>query len=307
MKTALKQTEHDSIAAAMHIVALSAIARAKTWLPGELAFQGGTALHLAYGSLRYSEDLNFMAKSDAGLARIARSASAQIQSAMALMYPGSTVSVKARDADDGDGEPRNPRMFTFTFTPSADRLGSVKVRLEFWVSEYTDQYRTTAKTLAVPALRSLHVRLAPVRVYSALMQTGTLPEILVDKVLALACRDYPKPRDLFDLWLILGTSTTRPDDGEPWPAAIERHAQMYSSPPVEEFPQRLRDRAAYFATPAGRQSAITDLKRWLAGANLADEVIGTMVDHVLEKINGIADQINAELSAPRSTPGVERE
>ena len=123
MKTPLKQTEHDSIAAAMHIVALSAIARAKTWLPGELAFQGGTALHLAYGSPRYSEDLDFMAKSDAGLARIARSASAQIQSAMALMYPGSTVSVKARDADAG--EQRNPRMFTFTFTPSADRLGSV--------------------------------------------------------------------------------------------------------------------------------------------------------------------------------------
>ena len=304
MKTPLKQTEHDSIAAAMHIVALAAIARAKTWLPGELAFQGGTALHLAYGSPRYSEDLDFMAKSDAGLARIARSASAQIQSAMALMYPGSTVSVKARDADAG--EQRNPRMFTFTFTPSADRLGSVKVRLEFWVSEYTDRYRTTAKTLAVPALRSLDVRVAPARVYSALMQTGTLSEILVDKVLALACREYPKPRDIFDLWLILGTSTTRPDDGELWSAAIERHAQMYQSPPVKEFPQRLRDRAAWFATPEGRQSAITDLKRWLSGANLADEVIGTMIDHVLEKINGIADQINAEISVPRSKPGIKR-
>jgi len=150
------------------------------------------------------------------------------------------------------------------------------------------------------------ILVAPARVYSALLQTGTLSEILVDKVLALACRDYPKPRDIFDLWLILGTSTTRPEDGELWPAAIERHAQIYSSPPFEEFPQRLRDRAAWFATPEGRQSAITDLKRWLSGANLADAVIGTMIDHVLEKINGIADQINAEISAPRPKSSVER-
>ena len=52
MRTRLSSNEHNSIAAAMHIVALSAIARAKTWKPGELAFQGGTALHMAYGSDR---------------------------------------------------------------------------------------------------------------------------------------------------------------------------------------------------------------------------------------------------------------
>ena len=49
-----------------------------------------------------------------------------------------------------------------------------------------------------------------------------------------------------------------------------------------------------------------DLKRWLSGASLADAVIGTMIDHVLEKINGIADQINAEISVPRSKPGSKR-
>ena len=49
-----------------------------------------------------------------------------------------------------------------------------------------------------------------------------------------------------------------------------------------------------------------DLKRWLSGASLADAVIGTMIDHVLEKINGIADQINAEISVPRSKPGIKR-
>ena len=65
----------------------------------------------------------------------------------------------------------------------------MKVRLEFWVSKHTDRYRTAAKTLAVPVLRSLDKRVASARFYSALMQTVTLLEILVDKVLALACRD----------------------------------------------------------------------------------------------------------------------
>ena len=49
-----------------------------------------------------------------------------------------------------------------------------------------------------------------------------------------------------------------------------------------------------------------DLKRWLSGASLADAVIGTMIDRVLEKINGIADQINAEISVPRSKPAIKR-
>ena len=57
---------------------------------------------------------------------------------------------------------------------------------------------------------------------------------------------------------------------------------------------------------ARRPCTSIDLKRWSSEANLADEVIGTMIDHVLEKINKIADQINAEIRVPRSKPGSKR-
>jgi len=245
-KSPVNANEHNSIAAAMHILALSSISRAKSWAPGELAFQGGTALHLVYGSPRYSEDLDFVAKSDEGLDRFARNAAAHIQGGLAAAYPGSAVSVKGRD-DGQDGAPRNPRIYTYTFTPPADRLGSVKVRLEFWVTDHAHQYESQARPASIPPTRRLDVRLEQARNFSAVMLTGTEHEILVDKIHAMACREYPKPRDVFDLWYLVNKGFKGPKDGETWKTAIERHAFMYQMRPIEQFPELLRSRADHFS------------------------------------------------------------
>ncbi len=113
-----------------------------------------------------------------------------------------------KDRDSAGSAARNPRIFTFTFSPEASRIGGVKVRLEFWVSAQSPHYRTEPRTLLIPATRTLEVRLNPARAYSA----------------------------------------------------------------------------------------IADLQRWLHGANLADAVLGAMVDQTVQALHGIADQINADIS-----------
>lgn len=42
---------------ALHVATLDALLASRRWEPGELLFQGGTSLHLAHGSPRFSEDL----------------------------------------------------------------------------------------------------------------------------------------------------------------------------------------------------------------------------------------------------------
>ena len=41
---------------ALHVGTLDALMGSRRWEPGDLVFQGGTSLHLAYGSPRYSEN-----------------------------------------------------------------------------------------------------------------------------------------------------------------------------------------------------------------------------------------------------------
>ena len=188
-KIPIGPAEHASIAAAMQILALSAITRAKVWAPGELAIQGGTALHLAYGSPRYSEDLAFIIKSDAGLDRIARATATHIQGGLSAPYPGAVVSVKV--CNEAGMPPRNPRMYTFTMSPPLDRLGSVKVRLDFRVTDDAGHYLTEPKNAAIPGTSRLDIRLEQARNFNAVVLTGTQSEILIDKIHAMACRAIP--------------------------------------------------------------------------------------------------------------------
>ena len=45
---------------ALHVATWDASMAARRWEPGDLVFQGGTCLHLAHGSPRFSEDLDFL-------------------------------------------------------------------------------------------------------------------------------------------------------------------------------------------------------------------------------------------------------
>ena len=56
----LNPTESREIADTLHRLVLMELVEAGDWSCKNMAFQGGTSLHLVYDSPRFSEDLDFL-------------------------------------------------------------------------------------------------------------------------------------------------------------------------------------------------------------------------------------------------------
>lgn len=173
---------------ALHVAVLDALMTSRRWEPGEIAFQGGTSLHLVHGSPRFSEDLDFLVLDDVKLGAIEEGVKRRLEGTW-WIPPDMQVSVNAAKAD------RNPYVFDVTLS-GAGVIGSVRVKVELWRAPKV-------------ALAPLTVVLETVRVASgaaagaqAFVPSLDQHEIFVDKVFAVAARRYLKPRDVFDLyWL----------------------------------------------------------------------------------------------------------
>lgn len=185
----LSPSEAFDLRQTLHVATLQALMSSRRWTAGDLVFQGGTSLHLAHGSPRLSEDLDFLVKSSLKLNTIESAVLQRLQYNLALPE-GASVSVKP--AKDG----RNPHSF-MVVVGGENLIGGVHVKVELWKTE--DQ-----------ALGEVGVTVAPVRILNGanaglqtFVPTAELSEIYADKVFALAARSYLKPRDVFDLhWLI---------------------------------------------------------------------------------------------------------
>ena len=260
-------TWEESLAAAeaLQIALLDGISRARRWGKAELAFQGGTSLHLAYGSPRASEDLDFIVASDKGLDTIMNAALAHARAYVRqAVGPEAQLESKARAVDPTTGERRNPRIYTVSFRSPAF-LESVKVRVEFWVADpaaaagYDSEVR--AARLSPEARMRRPIELA---ISQAIIPTAQLAEIYVDKIHATAGRDYLKYRDVFDLWWLDQQGAAR--DGEELRVALENRRKLYpKGPDVDsEWANRLRERADAMLKPANIAAFSKDLDRWLA-------------------------------------------
>jgi hypothetical protein len=151
------------------------------WLEGPvgrvLVFRGGTALRLAYGSPRFSDDLDFSLLAPLAEDEFARAA----QAAASTAPQASLVEALAR------------RFTLFALyrirEPYLPYAFSVKVEVSLQ-SEAWDRGRDTA----------LRLLTSPVTPVSVLAQVATLERMWSDKQAALAGRR--QPRDLYDLWFI---------------------------------------------------------------------------------------------------------
>jgi predicted nucleotidyltransferase component of viral defense system len=163
---------------------LAALMDSRRWEPGDLAFQGGTCLHLAYGCPRFSEDLDFMVRGGLSLDALAGEVGRRLR--LPAGMPGD-LQVAVKRTPEG----RNPHVFTVS-VGGPEVVGSAKVKIEL---------RQTDGAL----MDSLQVRVSTVRAASGLqafVPVATLDEILADKVYALGARHRLKPRDVFDLsWM----------------------------------------------------------------------------------------------------------
>lgn len=180
-KRTLSAAEQQRLRSILQIATVQALMGSRRWEPGDIAFQGGTSLHLAHGSARYSEDLDFMVRGGLSLAGLSRAVQKHL-SLPADIPADLKVSVTA-----GKDE-KNPHSF-YVSLGGPDVLGSAKVKIELW--QTPDD-----------ALKSLQVVVSTIASSAgqAFVPTLSLAEIHADKVYALGARKRIKPRDVFDLW-----------------------------------------------------------------------------------------------------------
>ncbi|MHB1871738.1 MAG: nucleotidyl transferase AbiEii/AbiGii toxin family protein [Steroidobacteraceae bacterium] len=266
-KRHLTSAEAFELRQALHVATLDALMASRRWEPGDLVFRGGTSLHLAQGSPRYSEGLDFLVNSALNLQSIAKAVESRLEGASWLLPQGAKLVVsKAKDA-------RNPHTFVVAIG-GPDLIGAVRVKVELWRAPQS-------------ALNAVSTAVSPIRLASGaasglqtFVPTAERPAIYVDKVFALGARPYLKARDVFDLhWLVshgvAGVCTpeslrvrlaTYPDEtAAAWLAkAQERREELASSvAPVEE-----------------------DLKRWLPSSwPLTREAVQSMVRSAITSLD----------------------
>lgn len=276
-------------AGVMHLLAVQAISTYRHWAPGDLAFQGGTSLHLAYGSPRLSEDLDFIALHLFDMEDLARKTRQHVHAALLPQLPNCVVECRMGKAE------RNPHTFSLSLKDES-LPRTVMVKVEFYVSEWAYDYRAV--------LQSIRGQTAATQAYpgaQSIIPVATLSEILVDKVHAIACRQYVKARDWFDLWWISKQGVDRPEKGEAWLEAIDRHARMYGDS-ASAIADGLSTRIAEVDTAEVRRKMIADMAIWLPSFDEAyltqalDEAIA-----FAERIRGeIAVEVQAHADRPLS-------
>lgn len=224
---------------------LAALMDSRRWEPGDIAFQGGTSLHLAHGSARFSEDLDFMVRGGLSLAGLSK----QVQKKLRLPPDiPADLSVTVTQGKDQ----RNPHMFYVTLS-GPQVVGSAKVKVELWHAPGVAlaSLQLIISTVSSPAGQSF-------------VPTLTLGEIFADKVYALGARARIKPRDVFDLWWLCEKET-------PHLTAQALHTRLQIYPAASG--KAVDTAKAWLANAARRlqelraanaaQAISSDLQRWL--------------------------------------------
>jgi predicted nucleotidyltransferase component of viral defense system len=289
-KRVLSAPEQQLLRAVLQTATLAALMDARRWEPGDLAFQGGTSLHLAYGSARFSEDLDFLVRGGLSLAGLAK----QVQQKLRLPPDiAADLSVSVSPGKDA----RNPHMFYVTLG-GAQVVGSAKVKVELWQTQ-------------ADSLKSLALKVSTVKssVGQAFVPTLTLDEIFADKVYALGARARIKPRDVFDLWWLQDKAL---------PAltgqALQTRLAIYpvaSGQTLDTANAWLTSaslRLQELRSPQAAALLASDLKRWLPTYWLMnDEIAAGMLMVAINRLkNGMAlmQNLQSELAAADAGIGV---
>ena len=241
-KKTLSPQESFELTQALHVSVLDALMGSRRWEPKELVFQGGTSLHLAHGSPRFSEDLDFLVDSTLDLGSVSGSLQKRLEDVPWL--PNGTQ-LEVGKAKEG----KNPH--TFNVSIRGDQLiGSVRVKVEMW--------GTSPEAMARMDVNMATVRLTtgPVSNLQAFVPTADLAEIYADKVFAVVARPAFKPRDVFDLhWL--GNHTDKGVTKEQMAVRLATYPNTSEKEWLEKAMQRRRE------LPEADAKIAADLGRWL--------------------------------------------
>lgn len=284
-KRVLTASESFELRQALHIAAIDALMSARRWQPGQLVFQGGTSLHLAHGSPRFSEDLDFLVDSTLPLGSLAQSVNDRL--AGTRWIPDGTR-IKVMPAKDG----RNPHAFVVAIVGD-DLLGSVRVKVELWQTDPN-------------AISAVHVHVATVGVargpmsgVQAFVPAADLHEIYADKVFALAARSFLKPRDVFDLhWL-----ETHAGIEECESDSLRVRLATYPNTTANEWIEKAKSRLEML--PGSVALIASDLARWLPSSwPLSEAHVAAMTATAARALNqGIEVMSTIVAEHEPTTPG----
>lgn len=285
-KRQITATEAFDLRQALHVATLDALMASRRWEPGDIVFQGGTSLHLAHGSPRFSEDLDFLVNATLKLDAISAAIKTRLEGTH--WFPSDTNLTVSKSKDG-----RNPHAFVVTIG-GPEVIGAIRVKVELW--------QTDAAALAAIKAVVAPVKLArgPAAGMQAFVPTADLPEIYADKVFALAARPYLKPRDVFDLhWL-------RQHGGLHACSVTDLRVRL-ATYPNETFSAWLNKAIARRLELLQSTTAITnDLKRWLPSSWPLNEVsvtemISTAVQSLEQGIH-MMQEIDAQHNSENGSP-----
>lgn len=279
-KRTLSAQDESRLRGVLQTATLAALMDSRRWAPGDLAFQGGTSLHLAHGSARFSEDLDFLVRGGLSLKGLSR----EVQKRLRLppdIAPDLSVTVTPIKDE------RNPHSFYVTLS-GPQVIGSAKVKIELWQTPASAMHALTLKVSTISSGAG-----------QAFVPTLTLTEIFADKVYALGGRDRIKPRDVFDVWWLCeqGVAGTTVDLLRTrlgiYPAAsglVSDTAQHWLNSAVA--------RLAELQSPGTVDKVAQDLTRWLPSSWPMDSaqaapMLARAIEHLqigIDMVRGLAAQ-----------------
>lgn len=200
----------------LHVAALDALAQRRSMPDDDVIFQGGTCLHLAYGSPRYSEDLDFLTIPSTDLQYLVHSVHQHVVAATLKEFGvAAGLKVSPRNARG-----HNPSVFELRLSGSHAAEPQTVLKLEFYVvhPQSLRGYESKARVLDSRSLTAL----------KPVVAVADAIELFVDKLQAIGGRAYMKHRDLFDLWWIRAAGLL-PEDKELIYSRSDNHRTMYPS------------------------------------------------------------------------------
>ena len=186
------ESEKRALTEYIHLNLVENIIQHKAWVCKNIVFHGGTSLHLAWRSPRFSEDVDFLVdeEKEDELVSVIKNAAKRLDADMKVKY-GGHIELKEKKGP-GSGSP----MLVYSIKYShPEKRGKIHVKAEFMkTTKYKlDLYDSVAKDMDSSDFD------LPVKPFATV---GTLKMLYIDKILAVAARPYLKTRDFFDLWWI---------------------------------------------------------------------------------------------------------
>ena len=168
-----------------------------------LVFQGGTALRLCHGGVRYSEDLDFAGGVNFDPAQMAPFVR-ELEKTAGRHY-GLHMEVEAHLPDPHDKVPV-ARWKAKIRLPDVSR----DAKQSYFI--HTEVASIPAHTSVVAVARSSVIEVMPQSYRAIALKTETKEEIFADKLIALGARTYVKQRDLWDIHMLVQGGVTPRDD-----------------------------------------------------------------------------------------------